>query len=141
MRENKLYVKQKKSEFFLQEIQYLGHIISQDGIQMDPSKLEVIKGWPKPRNLHELRSFIGMCAYYRRFIAKFSQIAGPLHDLTKKNVKYSWTTKEKNAFDKLKENVTSQPFLMLGDLSKPFELQCDACGDCLEQSCLKKGKP
>ncbi|RYA46877.1 reverse transcriptase domain-containing protein [Enterobacter cloacae complex sp. GF14B] len=139
LRENKLYVNRKKSEFFLQEIQYLGHIISQDGIQMDPSKLEVIKGWPKPRNLHELRSFIGMCAYYRRFIEKFSQIAGPLHDLTKKNVKYSWTAKEKNAFDKLKEKLTSQPVLMLPDLSKPFEVQCDACGDCLGAVLLQEG--
>ncbi|MCO5557233.1 hypothetical protein L7F22_010794 [Adiantum nelumboides] len=91
LRDNKLFINQKKSEFFLQEIQYLGHIISKSGIRMDPSKLEVIKEWPNPRNLHELRSFIGICAYYRRFIKKFSLIAGPLHDLTKKNVKYVWT--------------------------------------------------
>ncbi|MCO5571006.1 hypothetical protein L7F22_024737 [Adiantum nelumboides] len=64
LRDNKLYVNQKKSEFFLQEIQYLGHIISKNGIRMDPAKLEVIKDWPNPRNLHEVRSFIGMCAYY-----------------------------------------------------------------------------
>ena len=88
MRDNKLYINQKKSEFFLRDIQYLGHIISQEGIQMDPTKIEVIKGWPIPMNLHELRSFIGMCAYYRRFIEKLSLIADPLHDLTKKNVKY-----------------------------------------------------
>ena len=68
LRDNKLYINQKKSEFFLKEIQYLGHIISQAGIRMDPEKLEVIKGWPIPTNLHELRSFIGMCAYYRCFI-------------------------------------------------------------------------
>ncbi|RXY02236.1 hypothetical protein DD576_30100, partial [Klebsiella pneumoniae] len=62
LRENKLFLNQKKSDFFLQEIQYLGHIISQDGILMDPSKLELMKAWPNIRNLHELRSFIGMCA-------------------------------------------------------------------------------
>ena len=77
MRENKLYINQKKSEFFLEEIRYLGHIISKDGIRMDPEKLEVINGWPEPRNLHELRSFIGMCVYYRRFIENISLIAGP----------------------------------------------------------------
>ena len=81
---NKLFINGKKSEFFLQEIRYLGHIISKDGIKMDPEKLKVIKEWPQPKNLHELRSFIGMCAYYRRFIEKFSVIVGPLHDLTKK---------------------------------------------------------
>ena len=65
---------------------------------MDPKKLEVIKGWPILANLHELRSFIGMFTYYRRFIEKFSYIAGPLHDLTKKNVKFVWYKKENDAF-------------------------------------------
>ncbi|RXY01996.1 hypothetical protein DD576_30230 [Klebsiella pneumoniae] len=80
-----------------------------------------------------------MCAYYRRFIAKFSQVAGPLHDLTKKNVKFVWTAKEQNAFEKLKEKLTSQPVLVLPDLSKPFEVQCDACGDCLGAVLLQEG--
>ncbi|MCO5599472.1 hypothetical protein L7F22_053576 [Adiantum nelumboides] len=135
--DNKLYVNQKKSEFFLQEIQYLGHIISKNGIRMDLAKLEVIKDWPNPRNLHEVRSFIGMCAYYRRFIEKFSLIASPLHDLTKKNVKYVWTEKRQQAFDKQK--LISQPVLALPDHSKPFEVQCDACGDCLGAVLLQEG--
>ncbi|MCO5549888.1 hypothetical protein L7F22_003362 [Adiantum nelumboides] len=139
LRDNKLYVNQKKSEFFLQEIQYLGHIISKNGIRMDPAKLEVIKDWPNPRNLHEVRSFIGMCVYYRRFIEKFSLIAGPLHDLTKKNVKYVWTEKRQQAFDTLKQKLISQPVLSLPDLSKPFEVQCDACGDCLGAVLLQEG--
>jgi len=139
LRDNKLYINKKKSEFFLKEIQYLGHIISEAGIQMDPAKLEVIKGWPIPRNLHELRSFIGMCAYYRRFIEKFSFIAGPLHNLTKKNVKFVWTHKENESFEKLKAKLTSQPVLILPDLSKPFEVQCDACGDCLGAVLLQEG--
>ena len=66
LRANKLYVNEKKSEFFLKEIKYLGHIISKEGIQMDPDKLRIINEWPQPTNLHELRSFIGMCSYYRR---------------------------------------------------------------------------
>ncbi|MCO5590414.1 hypothetical protein L7F22_044383 [Adiantum nelumboides] len=139
LRDNKLFINRKKSEFFLQELQYLGHIISKSGIRMDPSKLEVIKEWPNPRNLHELRSFIGMCAYYRRFIEKFSLIAGPLHVLTKKNVKYVWTERKQEAFDKLKQKLTSQPVLVLPDLSKLFEVQCDACGDCLGVVLLQEG--
>ena len=69
--EHKLYVNAKKSEFFLQEIHYFGYIISKERIRMDPEKLKVIDEWPVPKNLHELRSFIGMYSYYRRFIAKF----------------------------------------------------------------------
>lgn len=92
LRAHGLYVNDKKSEFFMHEIKYLGHIISKDDIWMDPDKLHIINEWPVPKNLHELCSFIGMCSYYRRFIEKFSVIAGPLHDLTKKKVQFKWTT-------------------------------------------------
>ena len=90
LREHKLYVNAKNSEFFLQEMRYVGHIISKEGIRMDPKKLKVIDEWPVPSNFHKVRSFIGMCSYYRRFIAKFSIIAGPLlHSLTKKRLSLS----------------------------------------------------
>ena len=86
LKEHKLYVNSKKSEFFLKEIKYLGHIISKDGIRMDPKMFKIRQEWPQPTNLHDLCSFIVMCSYYRRFIEIFSRIAGPLHDLTKKKV-------------------------------------------------------
>ena len=139
LRAHKLYINLKKSEFFVEEIQYLGHIISKNGIQMDPKKLEVIKEWPVPKNIHELRSFFGMCAYYRRFIAHFSSIAGPLHDLTKKNVRYVWTEKQDEAFKMLKEKLILQPILVLLDLEKPFEVQCDACEHSLGAVLLQEG--
>ena len=120
---------------------YLGHIISKEGIKMDLEKLHVIAEWPQPRNLHELRSFIRMCAYYRKFIEKFSVIAGPLHDLTKKNVKYQWTSKEESAFQALKAKLMTQPLLQLPNLSKPFEVYCDACGDSLGAVLLQEGHP
>ena len=104
LRANKLYVNGKKSEFFMKEIKYLGHIISKNGILMDPKKLRVIQEWPPPRNVHELRSFLGMCSYYHHFIADFYMIAGPLHELTKNKVPYVWKPKEQNAFNKLKAN-------------------------------------
>ncbi|MCO5596258.1 hypothetical protein L7F22_050318 [Adiantum nelumboides] len=138
---NKLFINGKKSEFFLQEIRYLGHIISKDGIKMDPEKLKVIEEWPQPKNLHELQSFIGMCAYYRRFIEKFSVIPGPLHDLTKKKVKFQWTDKEEKAFKTLKSKLVSESLLKLPDLSKPFEVHCDACGDSLGAVLLQDGHP
>ena len=106
---------------------------------MDPEKLKIIEEWIQPRNLHELRSFIGMCSYYRRFIEKFSILAGPLHDLTKKNVKFQWTAKENEAFKKLKEKLMTKPVLMLPDLMKPFEVNCDASGECLGAVLLQEG--
>ena len=107
---------------------------------MDPEKLEVIKEWPIPKNIHELRSFIGMCAYYRCFIAHFSSIAGPLYDLTKKNVRFIWFKKQEEAFKMLKEKlIFLQLVLVLPDLAKPFEVRCDACGHSLGAVLLQEG--
>ena len=141
LREHKLYVNAKKSEFFLQEMRYLGHIISKEGIRMDSKELKVIDEWPVPKNLHEVRSFIGMCSYYRRFIAKFFVIAGPLHDLTKKKVKFQWTLKEHTAFITLKQRLMSQPLLKLPDLEKTFEVHCDASGDSIGAVLSQEGQP
>ena len=105
---------------------------------MDPEKLKIIEEWPKPQNFHELSSFIGMCSYYRRFIEKFSIIARPVQDLTKIMVKFQWTAKENNAFMKLKEKLMSKLVLLLSDLTKPFEVECDACGECLGAVLSKK---
>ena len=142
LREHKLYVNAKKSEFFLQEICYLGHIIiSKEGICMDLEKLKVIDEWPVPKNLHKVRSFIGMCSYYRRFIARFSIIAGPLHDLTKKKVKFQWKVKEHTAFLNLKQRLMSQPLLKLPDLEKTFEVHSDASGDSVCAVLSQGGQP
>ena len=120
LRVHKLYINLKKSEFFLEEIQYLGHIISKNGIRMDPENLEVIKEWPVPKNIHELRSFVGMCAYYHRFIAQFSSIARPLHDLTKKNVRYVWLDKQDKAFKMLEEKRIFATYSCVAGLRKSF---------------------
>ncbi|MCO5614971.1 hypothetical protein L7F22_069257 [Adiantum nelumboides] len=138
---NRLFVNGKKSEFFMKEIKYLGHIISKEGIRMDPEKLRVIDKWPEPCNAHELQSFFGMCSYYHRFIRDFSRIIGPLHDLTKKKEKYVWTPKENTAFIQLKEKLMTQPLLVLPDLKKPFEVHCDACGDSIGAVLSQEGHP
>ena len=94
---------------------------------MDNDKLKVIQEWPKPQNLHEVRSFIGLCSYYQRFIQGFATLAGPLHKLTKKKVKFQWTLKEDNAFKAMKEKLMTKPLFIIPNLMKPFEVQCDAC--------------
>ena len=96
---------------------------------MDPKKLKIINERPIPKNLHELRSFIGMCSYYRRFIQKFSIIAGPLHDLTKKKVQYKWTAKENAAFQELKARLMSQPLLILPKDRKSTRLNSSHSGE------------
>ena len=104
----------------MKKIKYLGHINSKNGIRMDPKELRVTQEWPQPRNMHELQSFLGMCSYYCRFIAHFSMIPGPLHNLTKKKVPYVWTPKEQSAFNELKAKLMTQPLLVLHDLKKPL---------------------
>ena len=99
----------------------------------------MINAWPVLKNIHELCSFIGMCAYYRRFIAHFFPIVGPLHDLKKKNVKFVWSHKQEEAFNMLKEKLILQPILVLHDLEKPFEVQCDACNHSLGTVLLQEG--
>ena len=109
---------------------------------MDLKKLKVIKEWPiLTNNLHEVRRFIGMYSYYTRFIAKFSIMAGPLHDLTKKKVKFQQTLKENEAFITLKQILMTQPFLKLLDLEKTFEVHCDASNDSIGTVLLQEGQP
>lgn len=95
---------------------------------LDPAKFEAIRNWPDLKNIHEVRSFLGFCSYYRRFIRHFAEITSPLHALSKKLVNFRWEEKEIAAFEKLKERLCSHPVIVLPDLHKPFVLQCDASG-------------
>ena len=108
---------------------------------MDPNKLKIIQEWPEPLNLHELRSFIDMCSYYTKFIQTFSLISRPLHDLTKKKVKFQWKAKENEAFSELKKRLMSGPLLVLPDLKKTFEVHCDASVDSLGAVLPQEGHP
>ena len=107
---------------------------------MDNGKLKIIQEWPRPQNLYELRSFIGLCSYYRRFIQWFATLARPVHE-TKKKVKFQWTLKKDNTFKEMKEKLLTKPLLIIHDLKKPFEVQCDACGESLGAVLLQEGHP
>ena len=105
---------------------YLGHRVSRDGIQTDPSKTEAVEKWPIPRNVAEVRSFLGFCSYYRRFVKSFARIAFPLNQLLTKGVPFEWSEECQTAFDTLKECLTSGPVLTYPCLGGVFILDTDA---------------
>jgi hypothetical protein len=139
LKENKLYLKPDKCIFEVQKIEFLGLILSEDQVEMDPVKIEGVRGWPVPRRVKELQSFLGFINFYRRFIEDFSKIARPLHDLTRKDTKWKWEDKQQEAFERLKEKVTSAPILVQPDVQRPFKLETDASdyatGAVLSQLC------
>ena len=139
LKRNRLLINGKKSEFFLEEIHFLGHIVSKDGVKMDPAKIEAIVSWPDLKTVH-VRSFLGLCSYYRRFVRHFAEIASSLHVREKKHIKWQWIDKEKLAFRCLKEKMTTDPVLILLDLSKSFVVQCDACGNSIGAVLMQNGR-
>ncbi|GFQ98938.1 retrovirus-related Pol polyprotein from transposon 17.6 [Trichonephila clavata] len=126
LKEAKLKLNPSKCNLFRHEVNYLGHIISADGVRTDPQKVSAVKDWRRPKNVHELRSFLGLCTYYRRFVKGFSSIARPLHRLTENKQKFLWTDECEEAFNSLKAALTSSPILVYPDPEKQFILDTDA---------------
>ena len=116
-----------KCSFAMTNIKYLGYVIDSAGIHVDPEKVQILKEWPIPQNIHELRSFLGLANFYRRFILGFSHIAWPLNQLTKGNGKivFKWTPTQQQAFEQLKNKICTAPLLVLPDLYQPFEIEMD----------------
>ena len=115
-----------KCQFFRKSVSFLGHIISQHGVKTDPLKIQVVSHWPAPTNATELRSFLGLASYYRRFIPKFAEIAAPLYRLQEKESRFSWAEPCQTAFDKLKQKLTSAPVLAFPTRDGIFVLDTDA---------------
>ena len=126
LRQHQLYAKFSKCEFWLSRVGFLGHVVSTDGIYVDPQKVEAVANWEQPTTVTKVRSFLGLAGYYRRFIEGFSKIAGPLHCLTRKGVKFEWTDKCEESFQTLKEKLTSAPVLTLPEGNEGFEVYGDA---------------
>ncbi|WVZ51596.1 hypothetical protein U9M48_002727 [Paspalum notatum var. saurae] len=140
LRDNKFYAKLKKCEFWLSEVSFLGHVINEKGISVDPSKVSAVVEWEKPSNVKEVRSFLGMAGYYRRFVKEFSIIAKPLYMLTHKNVKFEWTNECDLSFRVLKEKLVSAPALALPELGKRFTVYSDASRVGLGCVLMQEGK-
>ncbi|GJT46768.1 putative reverse transcriptase domain-containing protein [Tanacetum coccineum] len=140
LRKEKLYAKFFKCEFWLREVHFLGHVVNQNGIHVDPSKIEVVKNWKTPTTPSKIRSFLGLAGYYQCFIVNFSKIAKPLTSLTQKNQKYKWGEKKEEAFQTLKNNLCDAPILSLPDGIEDFVVYCDASNQGLGCVLMQKGK-
>ncbi|KAL6427136.1 hypothetical protein ACFW04_008638 [Cataglyphis niger] len=139
LRENNLKVQQNKCEFLRKEVIYLDHIISENRISPDLSKLTAIKEFPTPKKVKDVQSFIGLAGYYRKFIEDFSKIAKPLTKLTKKTEKFEWTTEQQNTFEILKEKLMTAPVLRFPDFNQEFTVTTDA-SDYAIGAVLSQGK-
>ncbi|KAD3066931.1 hypothetical protein E3N88_34811 [Mikania micrantha] len=126
LRQEKLYAKLSKCDFWIREVQFLGHVMNEQGIHVDKSKIEAIKNWEAPKTPTEVQQFLDLAGYYRRFIEGFSKIAQPLTALTHKDKKHLWTDKQEVAFQLLKQKLCSAPILSLPDGTDDFVVYCDA---------------
>ena len=133
----------KKCFFGKKEVRYLGHVISASGIATDGGKTRAVKEFPVPKNVKDLRSFLGLASYYRRFMQNFSRIAEPLYTLLRKGVEFEWNEERQKALDALKERLTTAPVLSYPDFTQPFILETDASyaglGAVLTQEKMEKG--
>jgi hypothetical protein len=112
----------------LKEVSFLGHIISEGGISVDPSKVKDVLSWKTPQNVSDIRSFLGLAGYYRRFIEGLSKISKPMADLLAKGNTFEWTPRYETSFQELKKRLTTAPVLTMPDMEKPFLIYCDASG-------------
>ncbi|XP_037474324.1 uncharacterized protein LOC119350746 [Triticum dicoccoides] len=140
LREHKLYAKLKKCDFWMNKVPFLGHIISEEGISVDPAKVQAVAEWQRPSTVTDIRSFLGLAGYYRRFILNFAKIAAPLTHLTKKGIKFEWSDECEKSFQELKNRLVSAPVLALPVGGEEFTIYCDASKIGLGCVLMQRGK-
>ncbi|KAD4586366.1 hypothetical protein E3N88_23967 [Mikania micrantha] len=140
LRQKKLYAKFSKCDFWLDKVAFLGHVIYAEGIMVDPTKVEAITKWPTPTSVTEIRSFLGLAGYYRRFVEGFSKIDLPLTQLLRKGVKYSWNDEREKSFQDLKKRLASAPILCLPSGTGGYQIYSDASKKGLGCVLMQHGK-
>ena len=126
---HKLYAKFSKYEFWFIEVRFLGHVVSASGMSVDPKKVEAVMSWEKPKSVFEIRSFLGLAGYYKRFIEDFSRLVTPITRLTRKKVKFEWNDLCEKAFQELKRRLTSSPIMIVSERGQRYTIYCDASKD------------
>jgi hypothetical protein len=134
-----LYVKLNKCEFWLKQVAFLVHIISNEGIFVDPSKVQDVLGWDSPMSAGDIRSFLGLAGYYQRFIEGFSKISKPMTELLERDKKFKWMPACEASFQELKKRLTTALILVMPDMEKSFSIYCDASGQGLECVLMQDG--
>src|SRR5437016_4549856 len=140
LRDHQLYAKFNKCEFWLQKVSFLGHVLLEERVAVDPTKVEAVMDWKTPRNVPEIRSFLGLAGYYRRFIEGFSKISKPMTTLLQKSAPFEWSDAYERSFQELKTRLTSAPVLVLPDIHKDFTVYYDASRKGLGCVLMQDGK-
>jgi hypothetical protein len=140
LRDNKLYAKLSKCEFWLKQVALLGHIVSKGGISVDPSKVQDVLSWKTPTSVSDIQSFLGLAGYYRRFIEGFSRISKPMTELLEKDKEFKWTSACESSFQELKKRLITAPVPVMLDMEKPFSIYCDASGQELGCVLMQDGR-
>eukprot|EP00253_Pinus_taeda_P020750 PITA_20750 len=140
VREHQLYTKYRKCDFYKEQIQYLGHIITKEGIAVDPEKIRTIMEWPIPKDVADIRSFMDLAGYYRRFVEGFSRVAYPITSLQKKGRIFKWTAECQQSFDQLKHLLTTAPVLSIVDSEKDYTVCTDASKEGVGGVLMQEGK-
>jgi hypothetical protein len=144
LRAHKLFAKPTKCEFGKQKLAFLGHVVSAEGIQVDPKKIEMVGSWPTPQSVGDVRKFLGFANYFRKFLQGFANVCRPLHQLLRKEYSFEWTEDCTRAFTRLKEALVTAPVLALPDFSHPdkaFDVICDASGFGIGAVLMQGGQP
>ena len=126
LRDHQLYAKFSKCKFWLTEVRFLGHVESASGVSVDPEKVKAVMSWERPKSVFEIRSFLGLAGYYRRFIEDFSRLAAPMTRLTRKEVMFDSDDRCEEAFQELRRRLTSAPILIVLDRGQGYIVYCDA---------------
>ncbi|KAL4026649.1 hypothetical protein IC575_015085 [Cucumis melo] len=140
LRANRPYAKFSKCEFWLKKVSFLGHVVSSKGVFVDPAKIEAVTNWPRPSTVSEIRSFLGLAGYYRRFVEDFSRIASPLTQLTRKGTPFVWSPACESSFQELKQKLVTAPVLTVPDGSGSFVIYSDASKKGLGCVLMQQGK-
>jgi hypothetical protein len=140
LRDQKLYAKFSKCEFWLKQVAFLGHVILKGGISMDPSKIQDVLSWKAPTSVSAIRSFLGLAGYYQRFIEGFLKISKPMTELLEKDKQFEWTPTCEASFQELKKQLTTASVLVMPDIEKPFSIYFDVLGQGLGCVLMQDGR-